>query len=157
MPDTAYSRRMNSPSVTPMCPKRNMISRGVLWYQIDFFPLCSAIAQHYPTLTLAKYFQGEKLQERFAMMRHDIDRKPESALYTAGIEAQSGIRAAYYFRRYGSAFRPEIIWEIEGMGHEVCYHHEVLGKAKGDHERAIKMRQRVSDMNEENGSDLNAN
>jgi hypothetical protein len=34
------------------------------------------VAQHYPTLTLAEYFRGEKLPPRFAMMRHDIDRKP---------------------------------------------------------------------------------
>jgi hypothetical protein len=74
-----------------------------------------------------------------SMMRHDIDRKPENALFTARIEAGSGIRATYYFRRYGSAYRPEIMREIEGMGHEVGYHYEVLGKAKGDHERAVKM------------------
>jgi len=73
------------------------------------------------------------------MMRHDIDRKPENALSTARIEAESGIRGTYYFRRYGNAFRPGIMREIEGMGHEVGYHYEVLGKAKGDHERAIEM------------------
>ncbi len=102
-----------------------------------FRSLCSAVAQHYPTLTLAEYFQGQKLPERFAMMRHDIDRKPGNALFTARIEAESGIRATYYFRRYGSAFRPDIMREIEGMGHEVGYHYEVLGKAKGDIMRGL--------------------
>ncbi len=63
-----------------------------------FRSLCSVVAQHYPTLTLAEYFQGEMLPLRFAMMRHDIDRKPGNALYTARMEAESGIRAAYYFR-----------------------------------------------------------
>ncbi len=51
-----------------------------LW---KFSKLCSAMAQHYPTLTLAEYFQGEKLPPRFAMMRHDIDWKPGNALFTA--------------------------------------------------------------------------
>ena len=74
-----------------------------------FRSLCSAVAQRYPTLTLAEYFQGNDLPPRFAMMRHDIDRKPGNALSTARIEAESGIRATYYFRRYGSAFRPGII------------------------------------------------
>ncbi|MCZ7381937.1 MAG: hypothetical protein O8C64_10290 [Candidatus Methanoperedens sp.] len=96
-----------------------------------FRRLSSAVAQHYPTLTLAEYFQAENLPPRFAMMRHDIDRKPGNALFTARIEAESGIRATYYFRRYGSAFRPDIMKEIEGMGHEVGYHYEVFGKAKG--------------------------
>jgi len=96
-----------------------------------FRSLCTHVAQHYPTLTLAEYFQGKDMPPRFAMMRHDIDRKPENALFTARVEAESGIRATYYFRRYGSAFRPEIMREIEGKGHEVGYHYEVLGKAKG--------------------------
>jgi hypothetical protein len=104
-----------------------------------FRSLCSSVAENYPTLTLAEYFQAEKLPPRFAMMHHDIDRKPGNALFTARIERECGIRAAYYFRRYGSAFRPEIMKEIEGMGHEVGYHYEVLGKTKGDRERAVKM------------------
>ncbi len=73
-----------------------------------FRSLCQSVAQYYPSLTLAEYFQGKKLTERFAMMRHDIDRKPGNALSTARVEAESGIRATYYFRRYGSAFCPEI-------------------------------------------------
>ena len=52
-----------------------------------FRSLCSCVAQHYPTLTLAEYFEGVALPERFAIMRHDIDRKPENALNTARIEA----------------------------------------------------------------------
>ncbi len=90
-------------------------------------------------MTLSEYFQGKDLPARFAMMRHDIDRKPGNALLTARVEAEEGIRATYYFRRYGSVFRPGIMKEIKGMGHEVGYHYEVLGKAKGDHERAIGM------------------
>ncbi len=48
-----------------------------------FRSLCTCVAQHYPALTLVEYFQGEKLPPRFAMMRHDIDRKPGNALSTA--------------------------------------------------------------------------
>jgi hypothetical protein len=52
-----------------------------------FNELCSTVAQHYPTLTLSEYFQGNDLPPRFAMMRHDIDRKPGNAIFTARIEA----------------------------------------------------------------------
>lgn len=104
-----------------------------------FRRLCSAVAQHYPTLTLAEYFEGAALPPRFAMMRHDIDRKAMNALNTARVERELGIRATYYFRMNGTVFRPEIMREIEGMGHEVGYHYEVLGKANGDHEKAIEM------------------
>ncbi|MCZ7355881.1 MAG: hypothetical protein O8C65_03020 [Candidatus Methanoperedens sp.] len=67
---------------------------------------------------------------RFAMMRQDIDRKPMSALNTARVERELGIKATYYFRM--NVFRPEIMREIESVGHEVGYHYEVLGKANGD-------------------------
>ncbi|MDO8726862.1 MAG: hypothetical protein Q7J35_12405 [Candidatus Methanoperedens sp.] len=53
-----------------------------------FRSLCTSIAQHYPTLTLSEYFQGNDLPPRFAMMRHDIDRKPGNALFTASVEAR---------------------------------------------------------------------
>ncbi len=71
-----------------------------------FRSLCTSVAKHYPTITLAEYFRGNDLPPRFAMMRHDIDRKPRNALFTARIEAEAGIRATYYFRREGSTFRP---------------------------------------------------
>ncbi len=102
-----------------------------------FSNLCSAVVGNYPTLTLAEYFSGKEPPERFAIMRHDIDRKPGNALNTARIERELGIRAMYYFRMNGNVFRPEIMREIEGMGHEVGYHYEVLGKSKGDREKAI--------------------
>ena len=57
-----------------------------------FRSLCSAVAQHYPTLTLSEYFEGAALPPRFAMMRHDIDRKPMSALNTARVEVEFGIK-----------------------------------------------------------------
>ncbi|MDJ1421800.1 MAG: hypothetical protein M5U10_07780 [Candidatus Methanoperedens sp.] len=57
-----------------------------------FRALCGAVAQHYPTLTLAEYFQAKALPERFAMMRHDIDRRAGSALFTARVERELGIR-----------------------------------------------------------------
>lgn len=102
-----------------------------------FHNLCAAVANNFPTVTLAEYFSVKELPERFAIMRHDIDRRAGRALNTARIEQQLGIRATYYFRMNGSVFRPELIKEIEGMGHEVGYHYEVLGKAKGDNKKAI--------------------
>ncbi len=84
-----------------------------------FSNLCSAVAENYPTTTLAEYFSGKELLERFAIMRHDIDRKPGNALNTARIERELGLRATYYFRMNSNVFRPEIMREIEGMGHEV--------------------------------------
>jgi len=72
-------------------------------------------------------------------MRHDVDRRPGNALNTARIEREFGIRATYYFRMNRNVFRPELIKDIEDLKHEVGYHYEVLGKAKGDHNKAIRL------------------
>jgi hypothetical protein len=97
------------------------------------------VTANYPTLTLAKYFSSHNLPERFVIIRHDVDRKLMNSLRTARIEHELGIMSTYYFRMNDNVFRPEIIQEIEDMGHEVGYHYEVLGKAKGNYEKAIKL------------------
>ena len=66
------------------------------------------------------------------ILRHDVDRKPKRALRMARIESDVGVRSTYYFRSTKEAFIPEIMKEIEKMGHEVGYHYEVLVKSKGD-------------------------
>lgn len=104
-----------------------------------FRDLCAAVAHNYPTLTLAEYFSGKEMPARFAIMRHDIDRRAGNAMNTAIIEQGSGIRATYYFRMNRNVFRPELIKDIEYMKHEVGYHYEVLGKANGDHNKAIRL------------------
>lgn len=104
-----------------------------------FRDLCAAVAHNYPTLTMTEYFSGKELPESFAIMRHDIDRRAGNARNTARIEKEFGIRATYYFRMNDSVFRPELIKEILDMGHEVGYHYEVLGKAKGDSKKAIEL------------------
>ncbi len=102
--------------------------------------LCSAISGKYTFLTMHEYMTaGEKLPERFVLMRHDVDKMAKNALKTASIEEEYGIKATYYFRTSKKAFVPEIIQKIEKMGHEVGYHYEVLSTAKGNYEKAIQL------------------
>jgi hypothetical protein len=81
---------------------------------------------------------GMETDHPVAVMRHDVDRKPGNALGMAELEHAMGIRSTYYFR-YPSTFQPEIIRQIQGLGHEIGYHYEVLTKAKGDPKRAIHL------------------
>lgn len=97
--------------------------------------LCEAMA-NYEILTFKDYLTREDLPDRYAILRHDVDRKPRSALTMAEIEAELGIHATYYFRMRSGTFRPEIIEKITAMGHEVGYHYEALDKAKGDYQKA---------------------
>jgi len=102
--------------------------------------LCSVVSDKYTSLTMHEYVTaGDKLPEKFVLMRHDVDKQAKNALKTASIEEEYGIKATYYFRTHKNAFVPDIIQEIEKMGHEVGYHYEVLSTAKGDYEKAIKL------------------
>jgi hypothetical protein len=103
-----------------------------------FRTLCEAVATNYPTVTMAEYFEGNH-PDRFILMRHDVDRMPGHALETAKIEHELGIKSTYYFRAIKNTFKPDIMKEIEDMGHEVGYHYEDLSVANGDHEKAIKL------------------
>ena len=100
--------------------------------------LCETIVEsEYTTLTITQYFSSKNLPERFVILRHDVDRKPENALKMAELENRLGITSTYYFRMKEDVFKPAIIKEIASMGHEIGYHYEVLDTAKGDLERAI--------------------
>ena len=73
------------------------------------------------------------------ILRHDVDRSPQSAFAMAELESELGICSTYYFRTTEGVFLHEIIKEIERLGHEIGYHYEVLDKAKGDREKALEL------------------
>jgi len=100
--------------------------------------LCEAIMEEY-TPTTVKSYLTKKPSGELVILRHDVDRKPENALKMAKIENDLGITSTYYFRKKKDVFTPEIIKEIANMGHEIGYHYEVLEKAKGDLEKAIRI------------------
>lgn len=77
-------------------------------------------------------------EERFAILRHDVDLKAENSLATARIEHSHGIRASYYFRVVEQSNKPEIIRAIAGLGHEIGYHYEDMTICEGGAEKAIE-------------------
>ncbi len=88
-------------------------------------------------LTFNGYLALSPKPEEFCIIRHDVDRKPKNALKMAGLEAEMGIRATYYFRTKAHTFKPGIIKGIHALGHEIGYHYECLADAKGDLEKAM--------------------
>lgn len=86
----------------------------------------------YDFLTVRDYLGDQTLPERFVVLRHDVDRKPENARDMARLEAALGVESTYYVRTVARTFRPQIVREIEQLGHEVGYHYEDLDRADGD-------------------------
>lgn len=83
------------------------------------------------------YMAAAVKPEKFCMIRHDVDRRPQHALVMARVEQEMGIVATYYFRMKPESFNTDIIKEIYRMGHEVGYHYESLSDADGDMAAAI--------------------
>lgn len=105
----------------------------------EFWELSSAITRNYNSITMTEYLSSDFLPEKFALIRHDVDRMPKNSLETAKMESKLGIRATYYFRTTKNAFIPKIIKEISNLGHEIGYHYEVLSETNGDYDKAIAL------------------
>jgi len=85
-----------------------------------------------------EYFALDPKPEAFCIIRHDVDRRPNNALRMARLEHEMGIGATYFFRSKAHTFKPGIIREIAGLGHEIGYHYESLSDANGDSGLALK-------------------
>jgi len=97
--------------------------------------LCSILQERHTLVSVAK-FLTEK-DENVAIIRHDIDKKPQNALIIAEIEKNLDIQSTFYFRTIPEVFNVAIMKEIHSMGHEIGFHYEVLDKAKGNIDKAI--------------------
>ena len=74
--------------------------------------------------------------QKFIILRHDVDKKPENSLSFAKIQNEYGIRGTYYFRIVPESFQPGIIKAISDMGHEIGYHYETMDTCRGNVDEA---------------------
>ena len=96
-------------------------------------------------LRFDEYLRLDQQPDSFAMIRHDVDRRPMRALRMAQLENELGVRSTYYFRTKLQVFKPTIIRAIRRLGHEIGYHYETLSDANGDHALGVKQfRQNLS-------------
>lgn len=88
--------------------------------------------------TFSDFIENNNNIENFILIRHDIDRKPYNALRMAKMEKEMGIKSTYYFRHKEHTFLPEVIKNIQELGHEIGYHYENLSDSNGDMPTALK-------------------
>ena len=102
--------------------------------------LCSTLAKNYYTnLTVNEYLTTPTRPQKTAVLRHDVDRQPSTALRMARLEQQLGMKGTYYFRFIQGVFDEGFIREIIQLGHEVGYHYETLSKCRGNMDEAIAL------------------
>ena len=93
----------------------------------------------YSFITYEMYCASDNIcsNDRFVIMRHDVDIRPSYALKMAQLEHLYGIKSSYYFRIVPESNDAAIIQAIADLGHEIGYHYEDLCICKGDHHEAI--------------------
>ena len=80
---------------------------------------------------------GMPVGERWVVMRHDVDARPERAQKMARLEAARGVQSSYYFRSITPTSRPDVMLSVVKMGHELGYHYEDLCLCGGNSKRAM--------------------
>jgi len=103
--------------------------------------LCQILKEEkYIFLTIKKYIElkeAERIPEKFAIIRHDVDRWLYNAIRMAEEEQRIGIRSTFYIR-YPGTFNPDSMQYISRLGHEIGYHYEVVSKNNGDMKKAFE-------------------
>ena len=80
--------------------------------------------------------QRPMTNDKYVILRHDVDARPANSLKTAQIEHALGAKATYYFRCGKESNNPEIIRSIVKLGHEIGYHYEDMSLCGGDAQKA---------------------
>jgi len=72
--------------------------------------------------------------ESFLVLKHDVETDPSKALKLAKIENRYNHKGSYYVQGYLLKNKKNIpiLKEIQKLGHEVSYHHDVMDSNKGD-------------------------
>ena len=82
--------------------------------------------------------EEKQCEEKYIIMRHDVDKYPQNSLAVAQIEHDLGLVASYYFRVVPESNQPEYIKAIAALGHEIGYHYEDMAICNGDVELAYQ-------------------
>lgn len=77
-------------------------------------------------------------KDKVVVLRHDVDRRAINAVWMGEIEKLLKLKASYYFRIVPESNVKEVIEKVALMDHEVGYHYEDLGMAKGNYEKAYE-------------------
>lgn len=99
--------------------------------------LSQLISCGYEFVTYQQYCEGNHSQ-RFVILRHDVDLKPQNSLRFAKEEKELRAKATYYFRAVPQSWDDSIIITIHQLGHEVGYHYESLTTCNGNLQEALE-------------------
>ena len=91
--------------------------------------------------------------QSYLVLKHDVETNVPNAYKIARIENKHGHRGSYYVQAYLLENENNIglLKEMQGMGHEISYHYDVMDSCKGDLEKAIEEFEKNRNIFENNG------
>lgn len=92
----------------------------------------------------------------YLVLKHDVETDVSKAFSMAEIEFKYGHRGSYYVQSYlmNDEKNVALLKEMQGMGHEVSYHYDVMDSCKGDIDKAIAEFDSNAKLFVENGFEL---
>ena len=93
----------------------------------------------YEFITFQQFCERPDREQKWCILRHDVDRLPWNAVKMSDIEREKGIKASYYFRVAKEAYNQNVIKRIVEAGHEAGYHYEDMDLASGDKIKAYEL------------------
>lgn len=112
--------------------------------------------QNIKSISAFEYLHDKSNCRKF-VLKHDVETNPERALELARIENKYGHRGSYYVQAYllNNEKNIHILKDIQKLGHEVTYHHDVMDSNKGNLQKAIDEFKKNVSLFEENGFSVN--
>ncbi|MBO7309825.1 MAG: hypothetical protein J6U86_00345 [Clostridia bacterium] len=97
-----------------------------------------------------------KSTEKYLVLKHDVETDVSKALVLARIENKYGHKGSFYVQAYllDNERNVSMLREIQEMGHEVSYHHDVMDSCGGDLELAAKEFEKNRNKFADNGFDI---
>ncbi len=101
--------------------------------------ICKKLAESGWVSVPLKEQMGETGKKSFLTLKHDVETNVPKAHRFAKVEAELGHRGSYYVQAYllERCENVKLLQEMQQMGHEISYHHDVMDSNKGNLEQAV--------------------
>ena len=117
---------------------------------------CSNLAHNNLLSVTAQNYMHIPSGKKCCVLKHDEETNPQNALEMAKIEHKYGHKGSYYVQAYllEKEDNISILKEIQSLGHEVTYHHDVMDSNSGDIEKANLEFKKNVELFEKEGFDI---
>lgn len=111
-----------------------------MFYYRNWEMFCETLKQSGFRLCTAEASLHVPVNERFVVLKHDVETRVANAHRLAEIEHRHGICGSYYVQAYllKDPENVRLLQEMQSWGHEISYHYDVLDAHAGDYDAALK-------------------